>query len=139
MNPAKRSQGLTLVEIVVAIGVFSVIMLALSGTIVQGLQLRRNNSVDAQANAYAASVLERYKNFYAVSKNFDDRTSPVFQPVPPALKEVVAGIDTTITCINKAGAEVASDCELLRVSVTVRDFAGKARTNLVTEIGNPLQ
>ncbi|MGL4609863.1 MAG: type IV pilus modification PilV family protein [Trueperaceae bacterium] len=144
-NPTK---GLTLVEIVVAIGVFSIVMLALSGMIVSGLQLRRKNNVDAQASVYAASILELYKNHYSTSANFDKGTSPVIPEPPGAVKQVVARIDTTITCIDVEGEVIAgadtSDadkdpCELRRVGVTVLDLEDKPRANFVTEVGKPLQ
>jgi prepilin-type N-terminal cleavage/methylation domain-containing protein len=133
----KKTSGLTLVEIIVAIAVFSIIMLALSGTIVQGLQLRRKNSVDSQALAYATSILETYKNFWSASTNFTSASTPAFPATPPALKPIDPVTDISVTCLNIDGTISATTCALRRVQVTVKDSKGDVYANLVTEIGNP--
>jgi prepilin-type N-terminal cleavage/methylation domain-containing protein len=158
-----RQQGLTLVEIIVAIGVFSIIMLALSGTIIQGLQVRRNNSVEAQGLSYAASALEQYKNLWADYKNYkcfhtDDiqggrgvdgcEPTVIYKPELPSLPPTFQVNFITFECLNLAGTPYAeTKCnnsddsfvpELRRVTVTLKDQQGKVRASLFTEIGNPL-
>jgi prepilin-type N-terminal cleavage/methylation domain-containing protein len=158
MNLLRKEQGLTLVEIIIAIAVFSIIMLALSGTIVSGLQLRRSNTLEAQALAYAASVLEQYKSFWADPQNYacynpDSAAglggadcppkiyAPALPPVPTAF--VNDPINIQIACVNSAGGIVpkaackAATPALRRVAVTLTDQQGKIRANLLTEIGNP--
>jgi prepilin-type N-terminal cleavage/methylation domain-containing protein len=153
-----RQQGLTLVEIIVAIAIFSIIMLALSGTIVSGLQLRRDNTLESQALAYAASVLEQHKSFWADPKNYacynpDSANglggedcppavyAPALPPVPQAFANNLVTID--ISCVDLAGNTVANaTCKaktppLRRVAVAIKDQQGKVRANLLTEIGNP--
>lgn len=157
-------QGLTLVEIIVAIGVFSIIMLALSGTIVSGLKLRRNNTVESQALAYAASVLEQYKSFWADYDNYrcftpdgpgpnpnkDKCPAPSYWPdipvLPAIFKETVTTPAVETFCINRDGSVVAkTEClkkeftpALRRVVVTLRDQQDKVIASLLTEIGNPI-
>ena len=136
----QKTSGLTLVEIIVAIAVFSIIMLALSGTIVQGLQLRRKNSVDSQALAYATSILETYKNFWSDSDNFRFARTPEFPATPPALETADPVTDIAMTCLKVDGNEettMGAACALRRVQVTVKDLKGDVYANLVTEIGNP--
>jgi prepilin-type N-terminal cleavage/methylation domain-containing protein len=138
-HPSKNS-GLTLVEIIVAIAVFSIIMLALSGTIVQGLQLRRQNGVDSQALAYATSILETYKNFWSTSANFGKNTTPVLPPTPPSLKDIEPLTDISLACFKADGSPSSvPDCALRRVQVRI--YASKNTTtplaSLVTEVGNP--
>ncbi len=132
----KQSQtlGLTLVEIIVAIGVFSIIMLALSGTIVQGLQLRRNSSIDSQALAYATSILETYKNFWSSSAKFSAGDTPTLPSTPGSLQP--AGISDS-GCLDTNGNASAMRCDLRRINVEVLDSDNKVRASLVTEIGNP--
>jgi prepilin-type N-terminal cleavage/methylation domain-containing protein len=158
-----KKQGLTLVEIIVAIAVFSIIMLALSGTIVSGLRLRRENTLESQALTYAASVLEQYKSFWADGKNFrcydpdspagltrvECQTVPVrtywpnTPPIPSSFQNDPISID--VSCVDLSGAVIdKTTCKvdkfippLRRVSIILKDQQGKLRANLVTEIGNP--
>jgi prepilin-type N-terminal cleavage/methylation domain-containing protein len=164
-QPMKTRQqaGLTLVEIIVAIGVFSIIMLALSGTIVQGLQIRRNNSIEAQGLTYAASSLEQYKNLWANYENYRcfhpdgipggrnvegcdlANTYKVDLPAPPAIFQANY---ISFECLDLKGDPYPeTKCtgnnnsfipELRRVTVTLKDQQGKVRAQLFTEIGNPL-
>jgi prepilin-type N-terminal cleavage/methylation domain-containing protein len=161
MNTNKQA-GLTLVEIIVAVGVFSIIMLALSGTIIQGLQVRRNNSVESEALVYAASALEQYKNLWADYENYKcftsdpdptivgrniDGCTKVYKPnipTPPAFKANPFSFE----CMNRKGfAYPEAKCngtdssfipELRRVTVTLKDQQDKVRAVLFTEIGNPI-
>jgi prepilin-type N-terminal cleavage/methylation domain-containing protein len=138
MNHTNYQKGLTLVEIIVAIAVFSIIMLALSGTIVQGLQLRRNNSIDAQSIAYATSILETYKNFWASSAKYTANKPPTLPTTPLGLQEAVANTDILLSCLNADGSDsTTTTCALRRVHVRVKDLKGTIRADLVTEIGNP--
>jgi prepilin-type N-terminal cleavage/methylation domain-containing protein len=159
----RQQAGLTLVEIIVAIGVFSIIMLALSGTIVQGLQIRRNTSIEAQGLAYAASALEQYKNLWADYKSYRcfhsddvlggrniDGCDPtvIYKPKLPDVPTIFQANPITFECLNLAGIPYSeSKCnnndnsfvpELRRVTVTLKDQQGKVRAQLFTEIGNPL-
>lgn len=146
MNNSSKTLGLTLVEIIVAIGVFSIIMLALSGTIVQGLQLRRNNSIDSQALAYATSILETYKNFWSSSANFagNDTDTPTLPTTPAGLQIINPTTNMTFACLNADGTDAPTPtppnprvCALRRVHITVKDLNGKIYADLFTEIGNP--
>lgn len=149
-----KQQGLTLVELMISLAVFAIIMLALSGTIVQGLQLRRSNSLESQALAYSASVLENYKSFWSDKKKFDCFASnsdecaaytsyfagPTIPPVPTIFQNATTQI--TIECVDINGT-VSASCpseipDLRRVTVTLVDSKGKINANLMTEIGNPL-
>lgn len=135
-----KNSGLTLVEIIVAIAVFSIIVLALSGTIVQGLQLRRKNSVDSQALAYATSILETYKNFWSISANFTSPSSPNLPPAPSGLKGLDLATDISLACFKADGSPSSLPaCDLRRVQVRMYDAKDTTNpiANLVTEVGNP--
>jgi type II secretory pathway pseudopilin PulG len=136
MKATSKTLGLTLVEIIVAIGVFSIIMLALSGTIVQGLQLRRNNSVDSQAIAYATSILEFQKNFWSSSSAFKLGTTTTPPTTPNGLKPATV---TLSNCLNADGTDTTGPevCALRRIRVQVFDLQNVPRADLITEIGNP--
>jgi prepilin-type N-terminal cleavage/methylation domain-containing protein len=159
-----KRQGLTLVEIIVALAIFSIIMLAVSGTIVSGLRLRKSNALESQALTYAASVLEQYKSFWSDFTNYqcynpysDEGLSnnskciedagrkfwPAVPPVPAAFQD--SPINITISCIDRSGTVISNTTctaagfipELRRVSVTITDLQNKTRASLTTEIGNP--
>lgn len=134
MKTSSKTLGLTLVEIIVAIGVFSIIMLALSGTIVQGLKLRRDNSIDSQALAYATSILEKQKNLWSSSSVFKTGNSVTPPTTPPGLKPAIV---TVSGCLDANGNPSASRCDLRRIQVRVSDSQNTLRADLVTEIGNP--
>jgi hypothetical protein len=112
-------------------------MLALSGTIVQGLKLRRDNSIDSQALAYATSILETYKNSWSSSEEFVDAKTPTLPATPPGLEVLDPSTDMTFTCLDAAGNPVSTNCDLRRVRVTVKDLKGKIYADLITGIGNP--
>jgi prepilin-type N-terminal cleavage/methylation domain-containing protein len=159
-----KRQGLTLVEIIVALAIFSIIMLAISGTIVSGLKLRKSNALESQALTYAASVLEQYKSFWSDFENYQcydpDNPSglshnpkctedigqsfwPAIPPVPAAFRDDL--INITVACIERDGDVMSNAActapgfipELRRVSVTITDLQNKTRASLMTEIGNP--
>lgn len=158
----KRQAGLTLVEIIVAVGVFSIIMLALSGTIIQGLQVRRNNSAESQALAYAASVLEQYKNAWAdfenfkcfnsdpaeVRRNISTCTAASYEPLIPAVPTGFKPDFIAFACLERDGDSIANaTCngnddafapDLRRVTIILKDQQDKIRAQLSTEIGNPI-
>jgi prepilin-type N-terminal cleavage/methylation domain-containing protein len=152
--------GLTLVEIMVAIAIFSIIMLALSGTIIQGLKLRRSNSIESEALAVAASALEVHKNAWADFENYKcfSSTSSAGRSLGSCTKTSYAPAinipsifkqdPPTYLCLDRKGVPYpeatcndADDSfvpELRRVTVTIHDQQNTIRAQLFTEIGNPL-
>jgi prepilin-type N-terminal cleavage/methylation domain-containing protein len=152
-----RERGLTLVELIVAIAVFAIIMLALSGTIVNGLQVRRKNSAQAHAVAYANSVIEQYKSFWSDSDNYNKYGTPGHIPniplLPAALgagsgftKDVQADLCASYNSVTKKfdpyadanACKTAKGGDLRFITVIVKDPQGKELVKLTAEIGKPV-
>ena len=156
-----RTKGFSLIEVLVAIGIFAIIMVALSGLIVQGLRLRRVNELETQAQAYAAAVLERYKSYFTNEGFYDNYSSELsgqaalqsltagdnndtsIPVLPAAFKDDPATLEIVTTCIGIDGNDIAqANCApgnpppLRRIQVTLsRD--DRVYADLVTEVGNP--
>ncbi len=153
-----REKGLTLVELIVAIGVFAIIMLALSGTIVNGLQARRKNNAQAQAVAHANAIIEAYKSDWSQTTRYngydpdDSTTFPGKLPPSTGLPFPASGISTNAelcarydagtetfisypdkyTCKAKKGGDIRF------VTVIINDEHGKQLVKLEAEIGKPV-
>ena len=151
MKQLRDSRGLSLVEVLVALAVFSIVGVAISGLMVQGLQVRRENQLNTQAQAYASSVLESYKSHWANLENYETyvpgtKIGTLDPPEAFALELDLVDIDTE--CVDLEGEKWTEDaCDpdtdgyepppLRQVTVKLTDQAGKVRADLVTEIGNP--
>ena len=147
----KRLQGLSLVEVLVALAVFSIVGVAITGLMVQGLQVRRENQLNAQAQAYASSVLEGYKSHWANEDNYttykEGNDIGNLPDQPEAFKLELGQVSIDTECIALDGDEWTKACNpeneayepppLRRVTVKLTDQENKIRANLVTEIGNP--
>jgi prepilin-type N-terminal cleavage/methylation domain-containing protein len=160
-----KEQGLTLVEIIVAIAVFAIIMLALSGTIVNGLQVRRKNSAQAQAVAYANAVIEAYKKDWSLESKYiaynpDDSstfptqlTSSTNLPFPASGIKIDADLCASYNksypdkfapltkeqCKpNTLGAGHFSGGDIRFVTITIKDAQGKELVKLEAQIGKPV-
>ena len=153
----QRSNGFSLIELLVAISIFAIIMTALSGLIVQGLRLRRVNELESQAQAYAATVLERYKAYFSVNRNYDEYVNgltdrealnDIFSETSrgenlelPTAFEDEANLTVTTWCIDVEGNEIA-DCTaetrppLRRIRITLSN-QDTVYADLFTEVGDP--
>ena len=137
-----KNAGFSLIELLISVAVFSIIMLALSGLIVNGLQVRRGSSNEIQALAYANAFLERYKSHWIESVNYQDGIM-VDAASLPVLPTGFTQEGPYFACIDEAGNEIdAVSCAdsvppLRRVSLSVKGADGTVLADLSTEIGNP--
>ena len=137
-----------------ALAVFSVVGVAITGLMVQGLQVRRENALNTQAQAYASSILEGYKSHWANVDNYETYvpgTEIGNLERPEAFALELSEVDIDTKCIDLDGVPWEEDkCDptsptstftvpppLRQVSVKLTDQEGKVRADLVTEIGNP--
>lgn len=151
MTKQTKRKGLSLVELLVAVAVFSIVMLAVSGLIVQGLQVRRQNEVEVRAQSYAVAVLERFKSFWGEAANYkdfdkDDLSTWPGLPDDTDIQAIFSAgtLSLETSCLDLSGTELTdADCQppalppLRRIQVTLEDDEGKRYANLITEVGNP--
>lgn len=131
-----KQSGFSLVELMIAVSIFAVVMLLVSGIIVNGLRARKTNALNLTAQTYASSVLEQLKKKWAVDLAYKKPEITVNKEPdgyePPTI---------TIDCIDVDGSVLASGtaCPLRRVNVKVYDVNQVLRAELMTEIGAPKQ
>lgn len=136
-----KQQGFSLIELLIAITVFSIVMLALSGLIVNGMKVRRGNETESQALAYANAVLERYKSFWISAQTYNSGIVLSDQQLPE--KPQGFSVVTAFHCIDLQGVIISpAACStmippLRRVEIEVQNSEAKTVAQLSTEIGNP--
>jgi prepilin-type N-terminal cleavage/methylation domain-containing protein len=149
--------GLTLIEILVALSILSIISLAITGLMVSNLQLRRQNQLDLEAQQFAYALLERYKDHWSVRENYR-YTGNLSRTIPAFIQELASGLVTPPGGISSADIQYAclhtdgdtsltdtsaplscseADPPLRRVTVRLFDNRGGLRATLSTEIGRP--
>ena len=132
-----------MLELLIALVVFSILGVAVTGIFVRGMQTRRDNVLSGQAQAYGNLVLEDYKQLWADAEAYRVGNGPASLPNLPAGFEGddIDTLNISDTCVDVDGSGV--DCEdgvappLRRVRVQLFDREGKVRADLITEIGNP--
>lgn len=149
--------GLTLIEILVALSILSIISLAITGLMVSNLQLRRQNQLDLEAQQFAYALLERYKDHWSVRENYR-YSGNLSITIPTFVQELASGLVTPPGGISSADIQYAclrtdgdasltdasaplscseADPPLRRVTVRLFDNRGGLRATLSTEIGRP--
>jgi len=141
---SQQKSGFSLVELVIAVAIFSVVMLLVTGIVVNGLQVRKKNKVVADAQTYVFTVLEQFKSDWSDRDNyeaFDGVTLPgsVTTLLQNGVPENFNAMELNFECVNLDGS--SHDCSdtppLRRISLTLTDKSGKAAVDLITEIGDP--
>ncbi len=133
-----KEAGFSLVELMISVSIFAVVMLLVSGIIVNGLRARKTNSLDITAQTYASSVLEQLKKNWASDTAY--KSASISVNAPP---KGYVNIPITVNCIDLEGDLIdATTCAtevppLRRVNVKVYDEDNVLRADLVTEIGTP--
>ena len=133
----EKRAGFTLIEVLVALSILSIIVVALSGMLTSSLQARQVSAERSTANRYAESLLNRYKGHWKKETNY------VAASAPPNIPPVPEGFDSTIGLAienrNYDGSVyTGTDAPDMRsLTVTLRR-QGKVMANLSTEIGKPV-
>lgn len=78
----RRQDGFTLVEILVALSVLAIVVVATSALMVGTLNLSRTNKERAVLNTYTQAVLERYRNAWNDQQNFQTAAPPSLANLP---------------------------------------------------------
>lgn len=132
----RAAAGFSLVEVLIAIAVLGVILVAVGGLMTGNLTLRRESNRATEAVQLATSYLESFKRHWSVLDNYVIVDLP---PVPSDPRISRYSFVTDIRCVDLDGSVLAScpaNPELRQVHVTVTDARG-ASESLVTQIGRP--
>ena len=146
INP-RRDRGFSLLEVMVAISVLSIVVLGVS--LIPALGLGRNNDTRTYAVNVAREVLDLYRSLWQESDRFRQGSNPElplalrfgceFRPKNPTIVSLT--IDTsaipperpTFALIPAIGAEIP---KIRQVTVTI-DCPKAGQTSLSTYIGDP--
>lgn len=161
MGGRTRIKGLTFVEILVAISIFGVLALSVSGLMFTSLDVRRGNQLDLKAQQFAQLIIERHKDYWSVKDNYayaEGDAAGAYDVVPTYISDSsitndfpggITGVDVSYGCLASDGQDLSNSipplyCSLpnppLRwVTVTLTDASGVVRTELKTEIGRPVE
>jgi type II secretory pathway pseudopilin PulG len=137
----RRIQGLSLVELMVALSFFAITAAALFSFTMSNMQLRRGSQFDNVAIQYANSIVEAYKAHWSVLDNYTNGADPNISNItdtsyPPNFQ---APERNTAICLqtNRQVIPCNGTPPLRRLTVRIRDQQGKVRAELTTEIGVP--
>lgn len=140
MKSNRNMSGFTLVEVLVALAVLTLVLGAVAASIGSSLQVSRQSRINAIASEYVQSVTERYRTHWSVPANYTAGSTP---PDLSALasKLASAGLTATINAtqaINPDGTAFTGTGQppLRRIVVEVRQ-GSNVRARVVTDIGNP--
>jgi prepilin-type N-terminal cleavage/methylation domain-containing protein len=143
MNRARRDWGFSLLEVMVAISVLSVVVLGIS--LIPALGLGRNNDARTYAVNVAREVLDSYRSLLLDHAVWTDATNPV-ENRRPSLPQMRFGCTLEFKQPTKYIIDLGNSTSMLKltsgtpkvlqVTVTV-DCPNAGRTSLSTYIGDP--
>ena len=153
-----RAKGLSLVEVIVALTIFSILGVTVSALMTSSLGLRRNNQALTDAQVAAQHILELHKNHWKVIENYEFDTSRgtiALIPQPLRSNQSLASIiphgsslSLEYGCLRSNGNVITGSGQglscsennppLRSVRVIIQDSQGIVRANLRTDIGRPI-
>lgn len=164
----KKDRGLTLVEVLVALGIFAIVSASITALMTSGLRTRQVSQRTLNAQQVAYAIIEDHKNFWSVKGNYTIKTgtgatNQILLPnwgSASYLQNVgveVANIGLSYGCLDADGTDRTNtvaptvittqaqvlncsvgDPGLRRITVTIQDSQGRVTANLTSEIGKPV-
>lgn len=135
-----KFRGFTLVEVLIALAILTIILGVATASIGSSLQVSRQSRINAIASEYVQSVAERYRAHWSVPANYNAGSRP---PDLTALASKLTSANLSATIddrqkINPDGTRFTGRGQppLRRVVVEVRQ-GSSTRARLVIDIGNP--
>ena len=142
MNKArgKKRAGLTLIEVLVALSILSIMVIALSGLMTSSLQARQVSVERSTANRYIESVLNRYKSTWTREVDYNSAANPPNIPPVPAGFDTDIGLD--LSPYNADGTDYNDDTAtgppaIRRVQISLSK-QGEVVASMATEIARPV-
>jgi prepilin-type N-terminal cleavage/methylation domain-containing protein len=162
----KQNRGFTLVELLVALGIFAIVSASITALMTSGLRTRQVSQRTLNAQQVAYAIIEDHKNFWSVKDNYAIKTGATDQKLLPSwntasyLQNVgveVANIAVTYGCLDANGTDRTkaaalttittqadalncslSDPGLRSIKVIIKDRQGRVTADLASEIGKPV-
>lgn len=153
----KGRRGLSLLEMLVALSILSIIGVAVMGIVVSSLRVRRESQRAAEAQQFAYNVLERHKEYWSNLASYRMDAGKPLNTLPPYVRSsdleqearaLGFGVDLRYGCLDRSGTsrDVSApplncsldDPELRSLTITLEE-RGEQRAQLYTEIGRPVQ
>jgi Tfp pilus assembly protein PilV len=137
----RRTQGLSLVELMVALSFFAITAAALFSFTMSNLQLRRGSQYDNVAIQYANSIVESYKASWSSHNNYVNAADPSIGNILgdnyPSNFQAPERNTTICLQTNRQVIPCNGTPPLRRLVIRIRDQQGEVRAELTTEIGVP--
>lgn len=143
----KNKQGLTLIETLISITLFSILSAAAASLIVSSINLRENSQRSLKSEQFIKQVFEQHKDFWSVKENY--KLVPDYLFADQFLQDFPNDISLAIeySCLSTNGTILGTDgttlnCDeesppLRRVEISIiRDNAIVAHQT--TDIGKPI-
>ena len=132
-----RTAGFSLVEVIIAIAVLGVILVAVGGLMTGNLTLRRSSNQATEAVQIGTSYLESIKRHWSVLDNW---VTGDLRPVPTDPRAARYEFTVGITCLSLDGSSVGCGSDPVLRQVTVDAAIGTDQIeHLVTQIGRPFE
>ncbi len=133
---SRRDRGFSLLEVMVAISVLSIVVLGIS--LIPALGLGRNNDARTYAVNVAREVLDLYRSLWQEQKDFRNSTRPPLPQTPyfNCKLQTPVVISYSIDPISLALNDTTGVAQVRKVTVTV-DCPNAGKTSLSTYIGDP--
>lgn len=141
----KRDQGFTLIEMLVAVGILTLLVVVMADGVTSNLRAAQYTRNSAQAKAYAQSVLEAYRSAWSEVDNYKLKAVPDLSglpklPAPYQSKAPLVRI-TDVALADAAGNDItlAKDTNIVQVrQVEVTVFRNSdSAVVLSTRISDP--
>ena len=133
----RRSAGFSLVEVIVAIAILGVILVAVGGLMTGNLTLRRSSNQATEAIQISTSYLEAIKRHWSVLDNWVDGSLP---PVPVDPRAERYSFEVGVSCLTVHGdpATCLPNPELRQVVINA-ELDDNRVERLATQIGRPFE
>lgn len=156
MKQVANKRGLSLIEVLIALSILSIIGVAVMGIMVSSLRVRRESQRAVEAQQFAYTVLERHKEYWANVQNYKldpeypNNSLPLYVRSEDLASEVAAtgfSLDLRYSCLDRHGTVMSGgedtlnctipDPDLRAVTVTLKE-GDTQRARLYTEVGRPI-
>ncbi len=137
----RAPRGLTLIEVLIAIAIFVVLMLAVTQSLLPVFGLTRESRVQLQANQEAQAVIEAIRAAWLDPARYKKTCANL--ALPPRTSVEVTALDAdarpagTLPFSPSCASAAPHPAPAKRVTVVVKDRRGKARAVLTMDIPEP--